>query len=116
MKYNCDFVINLSVIALEKICSSHKWYDLGNSEDVTILLNKALKDNLTSDDIMDIAIDIVAHTSEMSFEDVSYVCNLILQQGCFCIRFVDNAENNIINEVIKQEINAKESKSAFARR
>ena len=103
MKYNCDFYINLSVIALEKLCSSHKWYDLGDSEDISILLNKTLKDNITTDDIMDIAIDIVAHTSEMSFEDVSCVCNLILQQGCFCIIFDDVAESKIVNEVIRQE-------------
>lgn len=105
MKYGCDFTISLSVIALEKLCSIQKWYDLGDSEDVTNLLNKVLKDKISIDDIIDIAIDIVAHTAKMNFEDVLYVCDLILQKALFSINIADyNAMWKITNEVIKHNV------------
>lgn len=104
MKYDCEFNIKISVAELEKLCSSQKWYGLGDSEDVSNLLTKTQKDNITKDDIIDIAIDIVAHTNEMSFEDVPLVCDLILQKAYISIIVDFELKYKIANEVIKHNV------------
>lgn len=104
MKYDCEFNIKISVAELEKLCSSQKWYGLGDSEDVSNLLTKAQKDNITTDDIIDIAIDIVAHTNEMSFEDVPLVCDLILRKAHIFIIVDFELKYKIANEVIKHNV------------
>lgn len=61
---------------LQNLCIKHNWYTAGNSKEYSnLLFNLAeSKENLTTNDIITIANDIIEHSSNMENELLTSVC------------------------------------------
>lgn len=64
---------------LRALCVQRNWYTQGDNAEYSHMLNMANKSNLTSDDILEIALDIIAH-SDLESNELLNVCDAIL--GC----------------------------------
>lgn len=104
MKYGYKIFITISKSTLCELCNNQNWYTLGDEEDFNNVLVKLLNNKLTIDDVISIAVDIIAHSNGMSFEDVTVVCDLILQKSHFAMVFDTDSADKITNEVIRQEV------------
>lgn len=72
---------------LRTLCIQKKWYTKGTNEEYyEFLYIKTKKDNLTSDDIVDLAEDIYRHSENMKAEDIAVpeICEEITDL-CFSI-------------------------------
>lgn len=78
MKYGYKVVRRLSSDALRALCIEKAWYTNGNNEEYSNMLAKTKKEDITSDDIVEIATDICEHSSNIRFEDFNAVCDAIL--------------------------------------
>lgn len=78
MKYGYKVIRRLSSDALKILCIERKWYTNGTNEEYNGMLARTQKENITSDDIVEIANDIYLHSSNIRFEDFIDVCNAIL--------------------------------------
>ncbi len=87
MKFNYKEVRTLSARALAKLCIERGWYSLGPNEEFrNLLYNMAdSKSHITTDDIIEIAEDIIAH-SEFAWDcDIAYIA---AEVNCVCsVRF-----------------------------
>nr|DAY58864.1 MAG TPA: hypothetical protein [Caudoviricetes sp.] len=81
MKYGYKVVRRLTSDALRALCIERAWYTNGNNEEYSNMLAKTKKEDITSDDIVEIATDIIKHSSNLSLEDFIYVCNEILKKS-----------------------------------
>lgn len=61
---------------LRAVCIEHNWYNAGNSRDYARLLEMADKENITTDDIVEIASDIIEH-SGMSVDEFNHVAFVV---------------------------------------
>lgn len=70
---------------LRKLCINKHWYTAGNSTAYENMLAKCEKDNITTDDIVEIAQDIMEHTTgeERELEgfcfEIAKVCNTFFE-------------------------------------
>lgn len=76
MKYGYKEIRRISAQALRELCIEEDWYTCGDNEDYGHLLLDLAghKANITTDDIVEIATDIIEH-SELDiddFEEVAY--------------------------------------------
>lgn len=55
----------LGMSKLRSVCIKENWYTSGTSEEYYNLLNMAEKENITTDDLVEMASDIVEHTYEL---------------------------------------------------
>lgn len=78
MKYGYKVIRRLSSDALRDLCIERAWYTNGNNDEYNNMLAKAQKEDITSDDVVEIANDIYLHSSNIRFEDFIAVCNAIL--------------------------------------
>lgn len=78
MKYGYKVIRSLSMAALRQLCIEQDWYTNGDNYDYSNMLFKAKKEDITSDDIVEIAADIIEHTDKLSIDNFIYVCDLIL--------------------------------------
>lgn len=62
---------------LRILCIKNDWYRCGDNDDYAHMLNKAKKGNITSNDIVSIARDIITH-SNLTSDDLLWVCDEIL--------------------------------------
>lgn len=67
MKYGYKEVRKLGATALRALCIREDWYTGGDNEEYSRLLNMANRENITTDDIVEIATDIIEH-SDMAVE------------------------------------------------
>lgn len=77
MKYGYKEVRTISADRLRKLCIDHDWYTRGDNEEYRhLLLDMAGdKENITTDDIVEIASDIIKHSKledGYQFEDVAF--------------------------------------------
>ena len=64
MKYGYEEIRILSSSDLRALCIAENWYTGGTNEEYANLLNMTKKNNITTDDIVEMATDIVEHSSE----------------------------------------------------
>ena len=81
MKYGYKIVRKLSPSSLKAICVEHNWYNTGDIIEYMKMLDMARKEDITSDDLVEIATDIIEHTAELSMNDFIHVCDLILRSS-----------------------------------
>lgn len=77
MKYPYKIHRLLRKEKLRGLCAERGWYTNGSYAEYTHMLNMADKDGITSDDIVEIALDIIAH-SKLESDDLLIVCDDIL--------------------------------------
>jgi len=80
MKYGYKVVRRLSSDALRALCVERAWYTNGDNEEYSNMLAMSKKDDITGDDIVEIATDIIEH-SDLSLDDFTYVCDEILKKS-----------------------------------
>ena len=78
MKYGYKVIRRLSSDALRALCVERAWFTDGDNESYSNMLAKTQKEDVTSDDIVEIASDICEHSDNIRFEDFTDVCNAIL--------------------------------------
>lgn len=78
MEYGYKIVRRLTTAALRQLCIEQDWYTNDDNYDYSNMLFKATKEDITSDDIVEIAADIIKHTDKLSIDNFTYVCDLIL--------------------------------------
>lgn len=77
MKYPYKIYRLLSMEKLRNLCIQRDWYTKGDNGEYSNMLNMTNRGILTSDDIVEIALDIVAH-SDLQADDLINVCDAIL--------------------------------------
>lgn len=77
MKYGYKVVRKLSSDALRALCIERAWFTNGDNEAYSNMLAMTNKEDITSDDIVEIAADIIEH-SNLSIDDFINVCDAIL--------------------------------------
>lgn len=80
MKYGYKVVRKLTMASLRSLCVEKEWYTSGDNDEYSDMLAMAKKEDITSDDIVEIATDIIEH-SDLSLDDFTYVCNEILKKS-----------------------------------
>lgn len=82
MKMTSNYKIcrKLTMCALRSLCVEKEWYTNGDNDEYSNMLNMTKKDDITSDDIVEIAIDIIEH-SDLSLNDFTNVCDEILKKS-----------------------------------
>ena len=78
MKYGYKVIRRLSSDALRTLCLERAWFTEGDNEEYNKMLANGQKEDITSDDIVEIANDIIEHTDELSMSNFTDVCNAIL--------------------------------------
>ena len=73
MKYGYREIRTLSTTNLRGLCIMEDWYTGGTVKEYSNLMEMARKDNITTDDIVEIATDIIEHseTAKAKFEKAS---------------------------------------------
>ena len=73
MKYGYKEIRKLHTSDLRALCIREDWYTGGTNEEYANLMNMTFKDNITTDDIVEIATDIIEHseTAKQKFERAS---------------------------------------------
>lgn len=64
MKYGYKEIRILDMSDLRALCIAEDWYTGGTNEEYANLLNMTKKNNITTDDIVEMATDIIEHSSE----------------------------------------------------
>ena len=62
MKYGYKEIRTLSSMDLRALCISEDWYTGGTNEEYYNLMQMTEKENITTDDIVEIATDIIEHS------------------------------------------------------
>ena len=81
MKYGYKEIRTLSACDLRSLCINENWYTGGTNEEYENLLNMTKKDNITTDDIVEMATDIIEH-SESAIDGYMKGAGLTLG-GCY---------------------------------
>lgn len=81
MKYGYKVIRKLTMQALRQLCIDRDWYTDGDNEEYSNMLFMTKKEDITSDVIVEIATDIIEHSSNLSLDDFMEVCNLILSKS-----------------------------------
>lgn len=73
MKYGYREIRTLSTTNLRGLCIMEDWYTGGTVKEYSNLMEMTRKDNITTDDIVEIATDIIEHseTAKAKFEKAS---------------------------------------------
>ena len=88
MKYGYKETRKMLSWDLRKLCINNDWYESGDAEDYSNLLEKVDSlENITTDDIVEIATDIMEH-SEIKIEDFENICNALFT---ICQTFIEIA-------------------------
>lgn len=80
MMYGYKEVRVLGRETLRMLCIERRWYTKGTNEEYETVLKMASKDNITTDDIVEIATDIVEHSNLATYEEFTDVCNAIVNK------------------------------------
>lgn len=64
MKYGYKEIRTLTACTLRSLCISENWYTSGTNTEYENLLSMTEKDNITTDDIVEMATDIIEHSEE----------------------------------------------------
>lgn len=81
MKYGYKVIRKLTMASLRSLCVEKEWYTNGDNDEYSHMLNMTKKEDITSDDIVEIATDIIEHSSNLSLDDFTYVCDEILKKS-----------------------------------
>lgn len=81
MKYGYKVVRKLTIASLRSLCVEKEWYTSGDNDEYSNMLAMSKKDDITGDDIVEIATDIIEHSSNLSLDDFTYVCDEILKKS-----------------------------------
>lgn len=66
--------------SLRSLCVEKERYTSGDNDEYSNMLAMSKKDDITGDDIVEIATDIIEH-SDLSLDDFTYVCDEILKKS-----------------------------------
>jgi len=90
-KYGYKEIRTLQASALRNLCIDKNWYTNGNNEEYTFLLNMCNNENITTDNIVEMATDIISHSIDIidcdltttyyhvCFE-IARICNTIFEE------------------------------------
>ena len=78
MKYGYKIFRYLSMENLMNLCIQRDWYTCGDIKEYSHLLSYTKKIDLTADDIVVMALDIISH-SDLDDDDLRMVCDDILE-------------------------------------
>lgn len=81
MKYGYKVVRGITAGKLMALCIEKGWYTNGDNVAYSHMLGMAKKEDITSDDIVEMATDIIEHSSNLSLDDFTYVCDEILKKS-----------------------------------
>lgn len=81
MKYGYKVIRKLTMQALRQLCIDRDWYTDGDNEEYSNMLFMTKKEDITSDVIVEIATDIIEHSSNLTFDDFIEVCDSILSKS-----------------------------------
>lgn len=81
MKYGYKVIRKLTMQALRQLCIDRDWYTDGDNEEYSNMLFMTKKEDITSDVIVEIATDIIEHSSNLTLDDFMEVCDLILSKS-----------------------------------
>ncbi len=86
MKYGYEEIRQIFPWDLQSLCMKRKWYTCGDNDEYDHLLYDLAgnKDNITTDDIVEIASDIIEH-SELSAADFERVAGEVANIAHVCI-------------------------------
>ena len=88
MKYGYKETRKMLSWDLRKLCINNDWYESGDAEDYSNLLEKVDSlENITTDDIVEIATDIIEH-SDIKIEEFENICNALFT---ICHTFIEIA-------------------------
>lgn len=88
MKYGYKETRKMLSWDLRKLCINNEWYESGDAEDYSNLLEKVDSlENITTDNIVEIATDIIEH-SDIKIEEFENICNALFT---ICHTFIETA-------------------------
>lgn len=76
MKYGYKEVRKLGRHNMRALCIDRNWYTKGDNEEYEILLKMAEKENITTDDIVEMASDIAEHSDIVNYDFIA-ICDAI---------------------------------------
>lgn len=88
MKYGYKEVRQLGASNLRSLCIKNDWYTCGTNAEYEKVLEMANKENITTDDIVEIATDIYEHSSNIQFDEFTSV---MFEIGDACHTFFEEA-------------------------
>lgn len=84
-KYGYKEVRKLYDDNLRSLCISKNWYTRGNCEEYQNLMSMCNKENITTDDIVEIATDIMSHSNDPERPFTSYA----FEVARICTTFIE---------------------------
>lgn len=88
MKYGYKEIRKISAMSLRELCIEKGWYTGGTVEEYCNLLSMTERENITTDDIVEIATDIIEHSTLHTDETFTSVMWAI---GDKCISYFEEA-------------------------
>lgn len=85
-KYGYKEVRRLYSDALRGLCIAKNWYTKGNCDEYMNLLNMCDKENITTDDIVEIATDIMKHSSDRAERPLT---SYAFEVARICVTFIE---------------------------
>lgn len=71
---------------LRSLCISMNWYTEGSCDEYVNLLNMCDKENITTDDIVEIAVDIMKHSSDSTERPLT---SYAFEVARICVTFIE---------------------------
>lgn len=88
MKYGYKEVRRLGADRLRGLCIEKNWYTCGTNEEYAVVLNMADRENITTNDIVEIATDICEHSNNIQFDEYT---NVMYEIANRCYTFFEEA-------------------------
>lgn len=88
MKYGYIEKRFLSADSLRRACITYGWYTAGNNAEYSRLLESVESKVITTDDIVEIATDIIEHSVNLSVDNIDSVMYII---GSICFTLFEEA-------------------------
>ena len=85
----CKIIRTISYDAVCNLCAVHVWFNNSDIEDCVEIAEMCNCKNLNEDQIMAIARCIIAHTSDLSDDDIRYIAESIFYLSAERIQFYD---------------------------
>lgn len=90
MKYVYKEIRKLDFYDLRKLCIKRDWYTGGNNDEYHNMLQMAKKENITTDDIVEIATDIYSHSQlEDGYSMKEHIENICFEIAGICNTFFE---------------------------
>lgn len=86
--YGYKEIRKLSADALRSLCIRNNWYTMGDNKEYEYLLSMCDNENITTDNIVEIATDIMEHSIDKSIRPFT---SYAFEVARICITFIEEA-------------------------